>query len=149
MFGLLRIGAVFFRAGAIEADHGILHTKDGAVHRDRYRVGIVEGEFGIDIERLDNGMGGIFTPERFSFIGVIGHRPDWLAGRSEGVLDGIPDEFSGAGPGEVTDVFCFENPCFSFLGVGFLVLFGLFGSDDEERFLRRFGFLEPFHPIGF
>ena len=64
-------------------------------------------------------------------------------------MNGIPDEFSGAGPGKVAHVFGFENPSLGFSGAFFFVILGFFRSNDEYRLLGCFGFVKSLDPCGF
>lgn len=93
VFGALGVGAIFFGPRSVEADHGILHAEDGAVDRDRDRVGVIEGELGIHIESVDDGVGGILAPKWLCFIRVEGHGPDGFLIGGEFMTNGVPDEF--------------------------------------------------------
>ena len=70
VFGALRISPVFFGTRSVKADHGILHSVNGTVDRDGHRVGVVEGELGIEVQSVNDRVGGIGAPERLGFIGV-------------------------------------------------------------------------------
>ena len=70
VFGPLVIGSVFFRLGAVEADHGILHSVNRSIYRNGDRVGVVKGEFRVDIEGMNNRVCRIFAPERLTLVGI-------------------------------------------------------------------------------
>ena len=145
VFGGAAVGAVFGGAGAVEADHGVFHAADGAVDGLGDGVGIREGVFRINIERVDDGVGGVFRPERLGFVRVERHRHDGLFGVGGGVVGrahGVPDEFTGGGEGEVADVVGFEDPGFGAGGFAGFGGFGFGGGDDEDGLGRGGGGFE-------
>ena len=141
----LSIGAVVLGARAVEADHRILHAAaETGENRPRDRVGIIEGVARIDFERVGDGVGGIFIPERHAFLRVKRHRHDgrWSAagfGRDREAGDGhrVPDETARGGEGEVAHVVRVENPGFLALRFALRGDLGFVGRDDEDGLLGR------------
>ena len=134
----LAVGAVLFRARAVEAEHRIFHaTAPAQTHATgRYGVGVVEGVAPIDLECVRHGSGAVLVPEGHSLLGVAALRDD------HAVVDlhalGIPDQTLAGVPCEVTHVHGLEAPC-QIIAPGWpgFRLSGFFGGCDEERFVAE------------
>ena len=128
-------------AGAVEGDHGVFHAPHGAVNGLGRGIGVGEAVAGVDLHGMDHRFRGVAGPERFPFLRVEGHGHDLIRGDALAVLGialRIPDEFSGAGPGEIADVLRFKAPSACLRRPSPFLPQGFFGGDDENRILGRF-----------
>ena len=116
VFDGVRVGAVRIWSSVVEADHRVLHAV-AAFYGDGSRVWIVKGMRRVRLQGVGHDTGGILLPEWIPFLAVVRHSHDILAALL--YSHGIPDEFTGRGPGKVTYVFCFEYP--GFLAWGFFL----------------------------
>ena len=95
VFGAFGIGAVFFGARTIEANHGIFHSEDGTVDRNGDRIRVIEDELRIDIQSMNDGVSRVFAPKWLGFIRIKRHCPNGLLVRDELVSNGVPNELFG------------------------------------------------------
>ena len=99
------VRAVGLGPSPAEGHHRVLHPTLGAVHIDRLRIGILEGEAPVGLEGLEGGPGGDFVPQRHGLPGVEGVDLDYVVSRAVPEAGGVPDEGLGRHPGEISDVF--------------------------------------------
>ena len=128
-------------AGAVEGDHGVFHPPHGTVYGLGRGIGVGEAVAGVDLHGVDHGLRGIAGPEGFPFLRVEGHGHDPIRGDARPILGialRIPDEFPGAGPGEIADVLRLKAPGAFFRGPLPFLRQGLLGGDDKDRVLGRF-----------
>ena len=123
--------------GSVEADHRIFHAADRTVDRDGDRVRVGEGELRKDVQRVDDGGGGVAFPQRVALFGVVTHGQRFLP--IHGVALGVPDEFTGVGETEIANVVGVIDPGLFAFGLVLFVGGGFCFGDDFQRLFRRDG----------
>ena len=116
VFDGVRIGAVRIWSSVVEADHGVFHAV-ASFYGDGGRVGIVKSMRRVRLQGVRHYPCGILFPKWIAFLAIIRHGHHVLAALL--YRHGIPDEFTGRGPGKVTHIFCLEYP--GFLAGGFFL----------------------------
>ena len=107
VFDGVRIGAVRIWSAVVEADHRVLHAVASFYGNGR-RVRIVKSMGGVGLQGMCHYSCGILLPKWIAFLAVVGHGHHIFSALLNS--HGIPDEFTGRGPGKVTDIVGFEYP---------------------------------------